>query len=425
MAGYKIKIKDLAEYAQTVGRQAEHAINGVRELREAIAKLNKDITQLRHEMFVNKEFERMIVGDNANTIKLDNSIHIELATFAKNKCPHCGSHNLRFTFVPDAFSDSMVNCRDCHNSWKFEECAEDIDSPYVKLDMFRNENRILFEENKDLKYEIEKLRKQAAIDASYMVTVEDLMSRLKGREERIEALKQENNKLESENEQLKNTNKKLDKYIDKFSKDLTPNQRTACDIMAYELNEIEKEKEKLERNVKELQNELEITKKQLELQLLSNTPIQFDKDLFMKNKELKEEIYKLKEENKKLLDNNAVSESDNDFLRHEISEYIDKNNVLKEEIYKLKKKNEELNKDIANFRDMAYEFKFIKKALNIYQNITDLDVTLTRNTAYVRFTDSDDAGRAMVKGSDLDTLCDAYLKYYDAFGKENEDEKNK
>lgn len=353
MAGYKIKIKDLAEYAQTVGRQAEHAINGVRELREAVVKLEKDITQLRHEMFANKEFERMIVGNDVNTIKLDNSIHIELATFAKNKCPHCGSHNLRFTFVPDAFSDSMVNCRDCHNSWKVGGCAEDIDSPYEVANKLRSEHRTLFEENKDLQYEIEKLRKQAAIDASYMVTVEDLMSRLKSREERIEALKQENNKLESENEQLKNTNKKLDKYIDKFSKDLTPNQRTACDIMAYELNEIEKE-------------------------------------------------------NKKLLIDNAVLESDNDFLRYEIDEYKYNINVLKDKKRNLQKEKEEL-----------------KKALNIYQNITDLDVTLTRNTAYVRFVDSDDAGRAMVKGDELDALCDAYLKYYDAFGKENEDEKNK
>ena len=105
---------------------------------------------------------------------------------------------------------------------------------------------------------------------------------------------------------------------------------------------------------------------------------------------------------------NAVLESDNDFLEQEIDEYRDKINVLMDKKRNLQKENEEM-----------------KKALNIYQNITDLDVTLTRNTAYVRFTDSDDAGRAMVKGSDLDALCDAYLKYYDGFRKENEDEENK
>ena len=353
MAEYKPKLKDVALAAQTAGRQAEHAIDGVRELREEVAKCKKDITQLRHEMFIDKEFERMIVGNNLNTIKLDNSIHIELATFAKNKCPHCGSHNLHFTFDPDAFSDSTVNCRDCHNSWKVGGCAEDIDSPYVKLDIFRNENRMLFDENKRLQEENEKLKKQAAIDASYMVTVEDLMARLKSREERIEALKQENNKLESENEQLKNYNKNLNEYVDKFFKDMNPNELRACDIMRYELNETEKE-------------------------------------------------------NKKLLINNTVLESDNDFLRHEIDEYKDKINVLKDEKRNLQKEKEEL-----------------KKALNIYQDITDLDVTLTRNTAYVRLIDSDDAGRTMVKGSDLDMLCDAYLKYHDAFRKEKKDEENK
>ena len=306
MAEYKPKLKDVALAAQTAGRQAEHAIDGVRELREVVAKLEKDITQLRLEMFADKEIERLIVENNFNTIKPDSSICIDLATFAKNKCPHCGSHNLRFTFVPDAFSDSTVNCRDCHNSWKFKECAEDIYSPYEVANKLRSEHRTLFEENKDLKYEIEKLRKQAAIDASYMVTVEDLMARIKSRDERIIELK-----------------KDIDAYI-------------------YERN-----------------------------------------DLYLSNLELNEQCAKMADE-------------------------IDR-----------------LKKEIAAYEDEKYGMKLMKKALNIYQNITDLDVTLTRNTAYVRLTDSDDAGRAMVKGDELDALCDAYLKYYDAFRKEKKDAKNK
>lgn len=306
MAEYKPKLKDVALAAQTAGRQAEHAIDGVRELREAVAKCEKDITKLRLEMFVNKELERMNVGNDVYTIKLDKSIHIELATFAKNKCPHCGSHNLHYIFNPDAFSDSTVNCRDCHNSWAIGKCAQDVDSPYEVANKLRSEHRALFEENKNLRDEIEKLRKQAAIDASYMVTVEDLMARIKSREERIEALKQENDELKK--------------------------------TIANNMDEIN--------------------------------------DLYLENQRLTAEKASLK-------------------------------------------------KDIANFRDMANKFKLAKKALNIYQNITDLDVTLTRNTAYVRFIDSDDAGRAMVKGDALDALCDAYLKYHDAFRKENEDEENK
>lgn len=414
MAEYKPKLKDVALAAQTAGRQAEHAINGVRELREEIAKCKKDITQLRHEMFADKEFERMIVGNDVNTIKVDNSIGIELATFAKNKCPHCGSHNLRFTFVPDAFSDSMVNCRDCHNSWKIGKCAEDIDSPYEVANKLRSEHRTLFEENKDLQYEIEKLRKQAAIDASYMVTVEDLMFRLKNREERIEALKKdidtyidEKNDLYLINVQLEEKCHKMEAEIRRLNEDFTTLNKengelkkgALVDWLTKKCSELETKNEELKQGVEKLKDMEKFFDKYFKsLTPAQNTVIGY----------LGRENDILEKENEKLLIDNAVLESDNDFLRHEIDEYKDKINVLKDEKRNLQKEKEEL-----------------KKALNIYQNITDLDVTLTRNTAYVRFIDSDDAGRAMVKGDALDALCDAYLRYYDGFRKEKKDEENK
>lgn len=311
MAEYKPKLKDVALAAQTAGRKADYAIDGVYKLREEIANMRKHIAVIDDKVFKKMHYDTGELNADNDTYnccpKLDKSIHIELTTFAKNKCPHCGSHNLHFTFDPDAFSDSTVNCRDCHNSWKIGGCAEDIDSPYKVANILRSEHRTLFEENKRLQEENEKLKKQAAIDASYMVTVEDLMARLKNREERIEALKQENNKL--------------------------------------------------------------------------------------------------------LVDNAAI-ESDNDFIRHEIDEYKDNIDVLRNENHNLKKKNEELHKDISGYRDMAYEFKLVKKALNIYQDITDLDVSINKNVGFIRFTDSDDAGRTVVKNSDLDTLCDAYCKHH-------------
>lgn len=198
MAEYKPKLKDVALAAQTAGRQAEHAIDGVRELREKITNIEKHIAVIDDKVFKKMQYEAgelKVDNDTYNRPKLDSSIHIELATFAKNKCPHCGSHNLHFAFDPDAFSDSTVNCRDCHNSWKVGGCAEDIDSPYEVANILRSEHRTLFEENKHLQEVNEKLKKQAAIDASYMVTVEDLMARIKSREDRIEALKLDNESM--------------------------------------------------------------------------------------------------------------------------------------------------------------------------------------------------------------------------------------
>lgn len=335
---------------------------------ELCKKYNDDLwKKIKRIEFKLSELDRKINGeetyyptnDPIANVKLDKCIHIELDTFAKNKCPHCGSHNLHFTFNPDAFSDSTVNCRDCHNSWKVGGCDEDIDSPYEVANKLRREHCVLFAKNADLQEENEKLKKQATIDASYMVTVEDLMARLKSREERIEALKQENNKLESKKEELKNELEKARDHI--------KTQKSNIALLA-------------DKN-KKLENGLEIAKRKLELQLLSNTPIQFDPDSVAKINALKYE--------------NLVLTGDNDFLRHEIDEYKDKIDVLKDEKRNLQKEKAEL-----------------KEALNIYQDHTELEVRMHTDGAFLRLHDSDAAGRTVVKSGEMDTLCNAWEKYY-------------
>lgn len=376
MAEYKPKIKDVALAA----------MDGVRELREEFANMRKHIAVIDNEVFKKMHYDTDELNTDNDTYdccpKVDNSVHIYLADFAKNKCPHCGSHNLHFTFNPDAFSDSTVNCRDCHNSWKVGGCDEDIDSPYEVANKLRREHCILFAKNADLQEENEKLKQQATIDASYMVTVEDLMARLKSREERIEALKQENNKLESKKEELKNELEKARDHI--------KTQKSNIALLA-------------DKN-KKLENGLEIAKRKLELQLLSNTPIQFDPDSVAKINALKYE--------------NLVLTGDNDFLRHEIDEYKDKIDVLKDEKRNLQKENEELQKEIVGYRDAQYDFKTMKKALNIYQDITTLDVYLDSSTGFISLTDLDTVDRVAVEGSDLDTLCDAYVKFHQYAKKE-------
>ena len=235
--------------------------------------------------------------------------------------------------------------------------------------------------NKRLQEENEKLKKQAAIDASYMVTVEDLMARLKSHEEIIEALRQENNKLLINNAVLESDNDFLRHEIDEY-KDI-------INVLKDEKGNLQKENEELEKKVKELKNELEKARDHIKTQK-SNIALLEDK-----NKKLENglEIAKRKLE-LQLLSNTPIS--------------LDQNKKLLEENKKLRKENEEL-----------------KEALNIYQDNTEFEVMMFTDVAFLRLHDSDAAGRTVVKGKDTDTLCDAWLKYYSNSERRNKHAQNK